>query len=616
MCGIAGVYTLQPIGTFRSHVEKIVKDQHRRGPDFRALEMIPGRHSGAVFGHNRLSIIDLSPLGNQPMWDVDHLVCVVFNGEIYNYIELRAELIASGHSFISASDTEVILESFKRWGTEAFARYNGMFAFGLFDTRDEKIYLVRDRFGVKPLYYVLRGDTVHFASTGGEIARLLSLPPNPEYIACGVRYGLYEHTEVAPYISMKALLPGHWLQIDSDESGSLISAAKPYYDLYARTAVLADSLATMSIKRAVDSVAELLDDAVRIRLRSDVPVAVSLSGGLDSSTVAALAARYPQERLQGFTFGDPQAAASEGPLAAQLATMVNIDVTYIWPSIDEICEAYRESLHAQAGPFSGASIIAQYIVFKTARAAGFKVLLGGQGGDEAFMGYRKYQLFRLWQLLAQKQNIEALGFALTILPTFFAERWRWKESWNNRNRYMKKAGISTVLRLPDKEMTIGYSPSEPLRARQVLDVRSASLPTLLRYEDSNSMGNSIESRLPFLDYRLMEFGIALPDTLKLRDGYGKWIVRRAMAGKIPEAIRTARYKKGFDVLQNQWIDRGLGDCIRTMLNERSSQIGEWLAPSVNINEIFSNEQLKRRPSGFAEATTLIWLAKKVNDSAY
>ncbi len=615
MCGIAGIFTVQGLAAFEPHVASIVRSQHNRGPDFNAVVSIPGTRARAVLGHNRLSIIDLSPAGNQPMWDIDRRLCLVFNGEIYNYVELRAELVALGHRFLSTSDTEVILESFKRWGIEAFGRFNGMFAFALFDTHDERLYLVRDRFGVKPLYYVLRNDTIHFASTGYVIAKLLNLSPNLDYVSCGIRYFLYEHDDLAPYNGMKALVPSHWLEVYPEDTGRLTSSLKPYYDLNVRTAVLTDSMATISIESAVDSVAELLDDAVSIRLRSDVPVAVSLSGGLDSTTVAALAARYPQERLHAFTFGDPQVAHSEGTLAAQFAKLANIDVTFIWPSVNDICAAFPESLHAQVGPVPGGSIVAQYMVFKAARTAGFKVLLGGQGGDEAFLGYFKFQYFQFRKLLAQRHYLAALGFGLNLLPTFFAERWRWLESWKTRYRYLREQGMTTVLRLPQRHMEIGYSTTDDLRNRQIQDVTMASLPTLLRYEDSNSMGNSIESRLPFLDYRAMELGIALPASLKLRGGYGKWIIRRAMVNEIPNTIRNARYKRAFDVKENYWIDKGLGDCIRKMLHERSQQVSDWLPPGAEIDKVFSNEQLKNRSCAIAESASLLWLASVTNHSS-
>ena len=360
--------------------------------------------AGVVFGHNRLSIIDLSAAGNQPMWDVDRRVCLVFNGEIFNYIELRAELVALGHRFASTCDTEVILEAFKQWGTDAFSRFNGMFAFGLFDTRDDRLYLVRDRFGVKPLYYALSGDTIYFASTARTIAKVLGLKPDLVYAAAGVRHWLYEHDDAAPYVGLAALRPGHWMEVSPGGSSGLTASVRPWYDLQAGVAALVDSLATMSIERAAEYVGQQLEDAVRIRLRSDVPVAVSLSGGLDSGSVAALAAENPHERLRGFTFGDPRAADSEGPVAAQLGRMANIDVTYIWPGIDEICDAYVKASGPRSVRFLNGSIVAQYMVFEAARAAGFKVLLGGQGGDEAFMGYRKFQVFHFRQLMARNDT--------------------------------------------------------------------------------------------------------------------------------------------------------------------------------------------------------------------
>jgi asparagine synthase (glutamine-hydrolysing) len=272
-----------------------------------------------------------------------------------------------------------------------------------------------------------------------------------------------------------------------------------------------------------------------------------------------------------------------------------------------------EAIGAQAGPFPGGSIIAQYLVFRAARDAGFKVLLGGQGGDEAFMGYSKFQVFRFLQLLAEKRYVGALSFAISCLPTLIGQRTRWSESWNRRRRYLNRAGLDTVLSLPDSETAIGYRASDTLRSRQILDVTLASLPTLLRYEDSNSMANSIESRLPFVDYRVIEFGVALPEVAKLCRGYGKWIVRQAMIAKIPEAIRTDRLKKGFNVQESRWISEGLGDFIRKLLHERAKRTCRWLMPHQEIDSVFSNKCFQSRPSAFAEATTLLWLSHATED---
>lgn len=610
MCGISGVYTTDAPALYERHVGRIVDDQFARGPDFQMVTTIPGPPAGAVLGHNRLSIIDLTPAGNQPLWDRDRQVCVVFNGEIYNYVELREELKTLGHRFVSTSDTEVILESFKRWGTSAMCRFNGMFAFALYDARDGSLYLVRDRFGVKPLYYVARAKSLHFASTARTMAAQLGLVPDWQYLSCGVRYGLWEHDDAAPYAGMKALKPGHFLRIEAAPRQELSYSMRPYYDFAERAAAMADSLAGISVHDAATRVGDLLEDAVRLRLRADVPVAISLSGGLDSSTVAALAAKHHRDHLQGFTFGEPACAGSEGPLVCEFSRMTGIDVTYVWPGIDDIVRSFDETVAAQVGPFISGSMMAQYLVFQAARKAGFKVLLGGQGGDEAFMGYHKFQVFHLRRLLAQKKYLGAIGFTLSLVPTAIAERSIWAETWSNRQRYLRRSGLGTgLLRLPEGDLDIGYNPRRPLYERQVADVAVGSLPTLLRYEDCNSMGNSIESRLPFLDYRIMEMGVALPEALKLRRGRGKWIVREAMKGGLPESIRNPRFKRGFDVQQRRWIDEGLGDHIRTLLKENIEIAAEYLARSTTIDEAFSNDRLKNEPTAFAEATTLLWIAR-------
>ncbi len=609
MCGISGVYTTDAPALYEGHVSRVVDDQHARGPDFHKVTTIEGPPAGAVLGHNRLSIIDLSPAGNQPLWDGDQRLCVVFNGEIYNYVELRAELQGLGHRFVSTSDTEVILESFKRWGTDAICRFNGMFAFALYDACDGSLYLVRDRFGVKPLYYVALGKSVHFASTARTMAAQLGLAPDLQYLSCGVRYGLWEHDEAAPYAGMKALKPGHFLRIEPTEHAQLSCSMHPYYDFGERTAVMADSLAGISVRTAATQLGDLLEDAVRLRLRADVPVAISLSGGLDSSTVAALAAEHRSDHLRGFTFGEPACEGSEGPLVCEFSRMTGIDVTYVWPDTDDIIQSFDQTVAAQVGPFISGSMMAQYLVFQAARKAGFKVLLGGQGGDEAFMGYHKFQVFHLRRLLAQKKYLQVLGFLLSLVPTVVAERSIWAETWSNRQRYLRQSGLGTALRLPDGNLEIGYNPQRPLYERQVADIALGSLPTLLRYEDCNSMGNSIESRLPFLDYRVMEMGVALPEALKLRRGRGKWIVREVMRGKLPENIRNPRFKRGFDVQQRRWIDEGLGNHIRTLLNGNHDVAAEYLAPGATIEQAFSNDRLNREPTAFAEATTLVWMAR-------
>lgn len=611
MCGISGVHTARSTELPLSEVRRMVALQHRRGPDCNAVESIQGRHAQTVLGHNRLAVIDLSADAKGPMWDVDHRFCLSYNGEIYNYIELRRELESLGHRFRTASDSEVVLEAFKQWGIEAVNRFNGMFAFALLDTRTDRLLLFRDRFGVKPLYYLAGGDTLRFASTAGPIAEVAALSPNLDYVARALRYWVFDYADDAPYAGLKALKPGHYLEAAIDHAGRLRTTVRSYYDLGERIATTAEMLAGMSSEERVQSAAELLDDAVRIRLRSDVPIAVSLSGGLDSSTVAALAAEHHAGTLRGFTFGHPRARASEGPLVERLRRRIGIDVTYVWPGRDELRDAFCRTLHAQDTPILSGSIMAQHLVFRAARQAGFKVLLGGQGGDEAFMGYRKFQAFHLRRLIHEKRYAGASAYLLASLSTVAAELPGVLHYWHGRHRYTRRSGIATTLCLPEPEaVALGYDPAEPLRRRQLRDVTCLSLPTLLQYEDRNSMGNSVESRLPFVDYRVVQFGLALPEAAKLHKGFGKWIVREAVRGKIPESIRRARYKRGFDVAGARWIDECLGELIREMLHERSRRINDWLEGPIRIDAAFSNTQLKKRPGAFAEATTLIWLADK------
>ncbi|NPV90654.1 MAG: asparagine synthase (glutamine-hydrolyzing) [Firmicutes bacterium] len=607
MCGIAGMLSVDgQVEKAYSVVRGIVDSQHRRGPDNQAIESISVDSACLVLGHNRLSVIDLTPQANQPMWDSRHRYCLVYNGEVYNYIELRQELEALGHEFITRSDSEVILEAFKEWGVKAVERFNGPFAFALFDAADNCIYLFRDRFGVKPLYYHFSERTFLFASTGKVIARYLGLKPNLEYLACGLQYYYYDNGDTSPYEGLKSLKPGHFLKVEVNQ-GKFTADLYEYYNLHERVAALADTLAGKSVPDLVDSVNELLDSAVDIRFRSDVPVGISLSGGLDSSMVAALSASVERGDVTGFTFGHPDDYDTEGPMVKKLSEYTNIRVEYIDPEVGEIIQAFFDTLEAQGAPFPSGSVVAQYLVYKTARAAGVKVLLGGQGGDEVLMGYRKYFAFYLRQLAGVGRYGKAATLAVSLVPMLFAEMGQASVYWRARRRYTGSHGTETLLKLPRVEgLSLGTDPRQPLWGRQERDVMQVSLPTLLRYEDRNSMGNSVESRLPFLDYRLVEFGLALPVTAKLNRGFGKWIVREAVKGKIPEEIRLARYKRGFDVKLSRWIETGLGESIRQSLRSRTRVIEEFVGAK-GIDEMFSDHQLIHRPLAFAEATTLFWL---------
>ncbi len=608
MCGIAGVVRAGGLQGAFELTERILDSQHRRGPDHRAVEIWSEGAVRVVLGHNRLSIVDLSAGANQPMWDGDKRVCVVHNGEVYNYLELREELAARGHRFRTRSDTEVILEAFKAWGPGAFERFQGMFAFALLDVPGDRLYLVRDRFGVKPLFWADTGDGVAFASTPEVIARDLGLVPDRSYVARGIRYGIYDGGEDSPFLGVQALPPGSYLELRASDSRSIQTTLRPYYDLAARVVATREVLTGQSVPLLRQRVADLLESAVDVRFRADVPVAISLSGGLDSSAVAALAARRRGE-LVAFCFGDPEDPRSEAPLARELCRRLGLRLHCVSPEPASLADAYVETLAAQGAPFFSPSVIAQFLVYRAARAAGFKVLLGGQGGDEVFMGYPKFHAFYAHRLWTEGRHFAAALAAGGLVRRLGSDWTRAAAIWRHRQRYLRADGMAAALRLPDSPpIPLGYDAAQPLWKRQLLDVTRTSLPTLLRYEDRNSMANSIESRLPFMDVRLVEVALALPDAVKIRHGFGKWIVRQVVEGVVPDAIRLARYKRGFDVEQAAWIDAGLGRRVRQALLGRERAMRKWLRPGERIEVAFSDRALKRRPTAFAEATTLLWLA--------
>lgn len=613
MCGIAGVIAPASVdvATVTPHVASVVAHQHHRGPDNATVATVLQGAATAVFGHNRLSIIDLSTAANQPMWDVERRYCLTYNGEIYNYVELRADLVAAGHRFETASDSEVLIEAVKAWGIDgALERCNGMFAFGLLDTRDAVLWLARDRFGKKPLHVRRLGDALAFASSAQALARCHpAAEPDPRYAAQGLRYLVYEDgSDASPYRSVDTLPGGCLMEVRLDR-GRVTATRRRYYDLAERVAATADEVGGWSRPQAADAVLSMLTDAVRLRLRADVPLGVSLSGGLDSSSVTALvAARH--DRVMGITYGDPDDPGSEAPLAALLARQAGADARFTGAAGANVVAALLPTLAAQEAPFPTASIVAQHLVFAEAKRLGLKVMLGGQGGDEVFMGYRKFFLFALRRAVHERRAGDALTLACGMVPLMAAEarnaRSYW---WAARRRYLGRGATAAALSLPEPlDPGLAGSAGDARWAHQADDVLRFSLPTLLRYEDRNSMGSSIESRLPFLDYRLVELGLALPTNVKIHRGYGKWVLREAVDRLVPDEIRLARYKRGFDVSFAGWMASGLGTALRSELHERRAAVQPHLATGATIDGDFSDEHLLHDRGRFGEAVTALWLA--------
>ncbi|RJF95883.1 asparagine synthase (glutamine-hydrolyzing) [Noviherbaspirillum saxi] len=618
MCGIAGkiinpAIEPEPAATSAAQLRAI----RQRGPDSDGSQVIDcyGRRVHLV--HSRLSVIDLSDRSQQPMHDPVSGWWLVYNGEIYNYLEVRAELQAQGWSFKSNGDTEVLLKAWAQWGVKALDRLNGMFAFAAFHPDRGELWLVRDRFGVKPLAWgrLPQGGIV-FSSSVASVARDIGSEIDTQYCARGVRYKVYETAGAgAPFNDVRTVPAGNWVRFTLSRS-DLESCQGQWYDLNASVAAVSQSLMRYSDDEMLQQCRTLLESAVSLRLRSDVPVAVSLSGGLDSSTVASLA-RRGVEQLHGFTYGSPGAPCSEGPEVRKFSDATGVRVTYVWPDFDKksLSDALERTLAFQEAPFASLSVVAQNEVYRAVREANFKVLLGGQGGDELFAGYRKFFVVAMREAVNQRNAWSMVSLLVSFGMMLIHEAGQARMYWQNVDRYRKN--VAKDFRLLDWEPiteNLWGTQEMTLSNRQIEDVQTWSLPTLLRYEDRNSMGYGVESRLPFMDYRLMELALALPTRLKIRDGYGKWALRKLVAGSVPDFVRMNRKKRGFDVTQ-AWIKEGIGERLRSMIFDHRCVLSGHLRRGGNLDKLLSDQALATDSTLLNEALMLAWLAKPIRDYA-
>jgi asparagine synthase (glutamine-hydrolysing) len=347
-------------------------------------------------------------------------------------------------------------------------------------------------------------------------------------------------------------------------------------------------------------------------MRSDVPLAVSLSGGLDSSALSAIAFNMVGD-LHGFTYGSVDAPQSEGPVVARFAQHAGITPNYVWPELgaEGISELFERTLTFQEAPFSGLSVMAQNEVFRSARASGFKVILGGQGADETFAGYRKFFVVATRSALQSRELGEAARLLYSLGLMLIHDAGSAGTYWDALSRYTKKSdGGFSLLDLTSASANLWGAPGGSLIDRQIEDVQRWSIPTLLRYEDRNSMGHGVESRLPFMDHRLVELALALPTRLKIRGGLGKWAVRQVTEGIIPDFVRINRKKRGFDVTQS-WIDKGLGAILRERIYDNKNALAPYLKAKLNLDSDLSNHRLKKNVNILDEAIMLAWLANPI-----
>lgn len=589
MCGITGAIEFKRSQNFDFNEGSDLHNYiRRRGPDYYAVEKTEYADWSVTLAHSRLAIIDLSGASNQPMISEDERYTITFNGEIYNYQEIREELIANGFTFRTKGDTEVLLRAWECWGEECLNKLNGMFVFGMFDKIKGEFYLVRDRFGVKPLIYTFFDGQLLFSSSIASVAKQINQDIDLEYCSSGIRFGFFEgYEDRTPFKNVKYLLPGSLMKCKLE--GELKIEIKTWYSLEEQVAKKRKELEALSSDELIFQGKALLENSIKIRLRSDVPLAISLSGGVDSSSIAAITAKEV-DHLMAFSYGAPDHPKSEGPIINKFAKDKNINVEYIHHSYNaqEMGNIYDQTMEAQESPFLGLSIIAQHEVYKQVKERNIKVLLGGQGGDEIFAGYRKFFVVALKKAIEKKEILPGLQYFHSLVLMLLFETQQIKTYWNEKNRYLKTTGKDTVFLDCLPEISLNLFENSSLSDRQISDIQKYSIPSLLRYEDRNSMYFSIESRLPFMDYRLVEFALALPDWLKIKHGYGKWILREMMKKDVPGYILKNRLKRGFDVTQN-WVNDGVGERIKSNILERKDKVKDFVS---DFNQLENSLSIK------------------------
>ncbi len=565
----------------RAALEAMTRAVAHRGPDGEGVEVV-----GPVgFGHRRLAIIDLSDAGRQPMSAEDGRLRIVFNGEIYNYVELRDELTGLGERFRTATDTEVILAAYRRWGTRCVDRFNGMWAFAIHDTVAHTVFCSRDRFGVKPFYYAqvsYRGGEAF--AFGSEIRQLLPLLPAIRAERAVVRDFLFAGIDepiVESYFEGVRKLPGsHSLTIDL-RSGSV--SLQREYEIAPHP-----ELADIDDDRAVELYRKRLQDSVRLRLRSDVPVGTCLSGGLDSSSVAALAARpyldASGKAFRAITAVSEEPGNDETPFANAVAGAWGLDWITVRPQYRDFAATINEVVRTQEEPFGGPSICMQWFVMRAARQHGIPVMLDGQGGDETLLGYRRYFAPYLLDQLR-------LGGPMAMVREILACR-REDAQLSTRalltNLALQGLPLLNYAKLRVRARWMRQTPEIPQQLReeavaarnlgmlQRLDIEHVNLPALLRFEDKNSMHFGVETRLPFLDWRAVETALSLPPRCKFRHGWTKWVLRRAMNDLLPAEVTWRRWKVGFEAPTTTWLrahaapmlEAVLGSSLLTELGDR------------------------------------------------
>lgn len=561
MCSIAGIISLRPID------QQVLKDMHQsmqhRGPDGEGFYDWNDGHTWVQLAHNRLAIIDPSSSSDQPFRYLDRYI-LIYNGEIYNYPELRENLRSKGYAFTTSGDTEVVAAAFNAYGADCLQHFDGMFSFGIWDEKTKQFFAGRDRFGEKPFYYHYNEQqgTLYFAS---EIKALLAAgiakDPNHQALYNYLTLGYTKQVAFPDntfYSDVFQLPPAHRLMYDKE------LRIERYWDLDKET------MEPMSEADALLHFQELLQRSVQKRLRSDVKTGTSLSGGLDSSSISALCshANNTQYSHHAFSAVFPGFEKDESAYIKQVAEQFQLQVHTVTPTASSFASHLKKLIHQQEEPFGSASVFAQYVVFEEAKKNNVKVLLDGQGADEALAGYTKYTHWYLQEMIGIHGWKWADDEAAKLKKNGFLNAWNWKNKiaaalpsvttavlerkttqHQRENAFIRKSYADA-----NTDRFSLFKPIvEKLNDIQYFDLMVMGLQELLRYADRNSMAHGVEIRLPFLSHELVQFVLSMPASFRIKDGYTKWMLRKTMDQKLPDEITWRKGKTGFEPPQEAWM---------------------------------------------------------------
>ena len=590
MCGISAcikkTHSISTRGLFENNLKIIHRGPDDFGYEFFKERTIEGQNktrkyeriknyqhynnNALAITHRRLSVIDLSSAAHQPMSFADERYWIIYNGEVYNYKELREELEALGYQFKSHTDTEVVLASYVQWGKECLHRFNGMWVFIIFDSETGTVFASRDRFGVKPLYYWYSPEG--FLAFASEIKQFTALPGwsallNRQRAYDFLTFGLIDHTHETLFADVYQLRGGEAIEFPVSD----VPQPLPVYRWY--------NLDITKFQGTYDDVVlkfrDILSDAVRLRLRSDVPIGSCLSGGLDSSSIVCLANDILKESgdqsvQKTFSAFSHERRVDESGFVSEVVACRNIESLSIYPDMDDLFRELDGIIWHQDEPFDSTSIFAQWNVFRLASQHQVKVMLDGQGADELLGGYHyffgihfagllsKLKFFTLFKEIIAARKLHSYrvrsnlghivyftlpGSLRGILDMILPQHGEAKDWFN----------LGSLTKNPEKSPFIEIKCNDPFTDECYSRLLTTNLPALLHWEDRNSMAFSIESRVPFLDYRLVEFSMSLPTECKINEGITKKVLRDSMTGILPEKIVTRRDKLGFATPEEEWI---------------------------------------------------------------